>query len=104
MNGTPVGVRRRDLLEERLQEGARVRRPPGEGGGLTNVVIQRHQHTLLYKADDNKLFKQRVHSPGGERSGRTSQTVREGKGKGRWRWGRGFGTRRGDKGSPGNIL
>lgn len=57
MNGTPVGVWRRDLLEERHQEGARVRRPPW-GAGLTNVVIQCHQHTLLYKADDNKLFKQ----------------------------------------------
>lgn len=99
MNGTPVGVRRRDLLEEQHQEGARVRRPPW-GGGLTNVVIQRHQHTLLYKADDNKLFKQRVHSPGGERSGRTSQTVREGKGKGRWRWGAGLWHKKRGQGVP----
>ena len=49
-------------MEERPQEvGSRVRRPPlgaEAWEGLTNVVTQCHQHALLYKADDDKLFEQ----------------------------------------------
>lgn len=51
------------------------------GRGLTDVVTQCHQHAFLYKADDDKLFEQRVHSPGGQ------TLVGEDEGKGRWRWG-----------------
>lgn len=62
MSGTPVSVYGRDLLKKKPQETGQVWKGKDavmwEAEALTNVVTECHQHRLLYKANNNKLFKQ----------------------------------------------